>query len=169
VSGVTFGTDYNEETRVAAIAGFLARAQKELRPTGVFVSADVFGLTTATEDDQGTGQRLRDLGPYLDYVSPMVYPDTWAESSDLITKGLNIPNCLEAVRCPYEVVYNSFKRATEKTSTKVRLWLQAYPGKLDYGVKEFRLQRKAAIDAGSVGWMFWNGTGTYDVKTFDPK
>ncbi len=168
ISGVSFGTDYNETTRIAAITGFLARAQKELRPTGVFISADVFGLTTATDDDQHTGQRLHDLGPYLDYVSPMVYPDTWVEAADLITKGLGIRNCTEAVRCPYEVVYNSFKRATEKTSTKVRLWLQAWPGRLDYGVKEFRLQRKAAIDAGSVGWMFWSPTGTYDVKTFDP-
>jgi len=169
VSGLSFGTDSTEDTRIAAIAGFLARAQKELRSTGAFVSADVFGLTTATEDDQGTGQRLRDLGPYLDYVSPMVYPDTWAESTDLVTKGLGIQNCVEAVRCPYEVVYNSLQRAAEKTSTKVRLWLQAYPGKLDYGVKEFRLQKKAANEAGSYGWMFWSGNGTYDVKTFDPK
>ena len=167
ITGVTFATDYNEETRVAAIAGFLARAQKELRPTGVFISADVFGLTTATDDDQGTGQRLHDLGPYVDYISPMVYPDTWGESTDLLTKGLGL-SCTEAVRCPYDVVYSSYKHAAQKTSTLVRLWLQAYPGRLDYGVKEFRLQRKAAIDAGSYGWMFWSGTGTYDIKTFDP-
>ena len=39
---------------------FLSRAQKELRPLGVFISADVFGLTTATDDEQHIGQRLRD-------------------------------------------------------------------------------------------------------------
>ncbi len=167
ITGVTFATDYNEATRVAAIAGFLARAQKELRPTGVFISADVFGLTTATDDDQGTGQRIHDLGLYLDYISPMVYPDTWGDSSDLLTKGLGL-ECTEAVRCPYDVVYSSYKHAAAKTSTIVRLWLQAYAGRLDYGVKEFRLQRQAAIDAGSYGWMFWSGTGTYDIKTFDP-
>ncbi len=168
ITGVTFGTDYTEDTRVAAIAGFLARAQKELRPTGVFISADVFGLTTATEDDQGTGQRLRDLGPYLDYISPMVYPDTWVGASDLLTKGLGIRNCAVADLCPYDVVYNSYKRAVEKTSAKVRLWLQAYPGHGDFGVPQYRMQRKAANDAGSYGWMFWSGTGTYDIKTFDP-
>jgi hypothetical protein len=168
ITGVSFGTDYTEETRIAAIAGFLARAQKELRPSGAFVSADVFGLTTATDDDQGTGQRLRDLGPYLDYVSPMVYPDTWVEASDLLSKGLGIRDCAVADLCPYEIVYNSYKRATEKTSTKVRLWLQAYQGHGDYGLSQYRLQRKAANDAGSYGWMFWSGTGTYDIKTFDP-
>ena len=168
ITGVTFGTDYTEETRIAAITGFLARAQKALRPTGAFVSADVFGLTTATDDDQGTGQRLHDLGQYLDYVSPMVYPDTWVEASDLLSKGLGIRNCTVADLCPYDIVYNSYKRAIEKTSTKVRLWLQAYQGHGDYGVTQYRLQKKAANDTGSYGWMFWSGTGTYDLKTFDP-
>jgi hypothetical protein len=163
-----WGADYNEETRIATIVGFLARAQKELRPTGVFVSVDVFGLTTATDDDQSTGQRLRDLGPYVDYVCPMVYPDTWVEASSLLMRGLQIKDCTEAVKCPYDVVYNSSKRATEKTSAKVRLWLQAYPGRGDFGVSQYRLQKKAAADAGSFGWMFWSGAGVYDPKIFDP-
>lgn len=168
IDGLTFGTDNTQAARVAAITGFLARAQKELRPTGVYLSADVLGLTTATNDDQGIGQRLQDLGPYLDYVSPMVYPDRWEGASYLVSKGLGIQDCTDALQCPYDVIYNSLKHAEEKTKTKVRLWLQAYPGPADYGVKEYRLQRKAAIDAGSVGWMFWNNAGTYDIKTFDP-
>ena len=162
-----WGTDHNEETRVATIAGFLARAQKEFRPTSVFISADVFGLTTATDDDQHTGQRLRDLAPYVDYVCPMVYPDTWVEASSLLTRGLQIKDCTEAVKCPYDVVYNSYMRATEKTSTKVRLWLQAYSGRGGFGVTQYRLQKKAATDVGSSGWMFWSGTGVYDPKMFD--
>lgn len=169
ISGVDFGFENTEDNRVAAIAAFLARAQKELRPTGIFISADVFGLTTATDDDQGTGQRLRDLGPNVDYISPMVYPDTWVEAADLLTKGLGISNCTEAVRCPYDVIYNSFKRATEKTSAKVRLWLQAYSGRGNFGIAEYRIQKKAATDAGSYGWMFWNGQGVYDPKMFDSK
>ncbi len=163
-----WGTEHNEETRIATIAGFLARAQKELRPTGAFISADVFGLTTATDDDQHTGQRLRDLAPYVDYVCPMVYPDTWVEASSLLARGLQIKDCTEANKCPYEVVYNSYKRATEKTATKVRLWLQAYSGRGGFGVAQYRLQKKAATDVGSSGWMFWSGTGVYDPKTFDP-
>lgn len=166
-SGVSLGMPSTEETRIAAITGFLVRAQKELRPTGVFISADVFGLTAATDDEQYIGQRLRDVGPYVDYVSPMVYPDTWHMASDLITRGLGIKNCTVAVTCPYDIIYNSYKRSAEKTPTKVRLWLQAYSGTGDYGVKEYRLQKKAAVDAGSVGWLFWNGGGVYDPKIFD--
>jgi hypothetical protein len=164
-----FGVPNSEDARSAAISGFLARAQKELRATGVFISADVFGLTTATDDDQHTGQRLRDLGPYLDYVSPMVYPDTWVRAEDLLTRGLQIANCTEAIRCPYEVIFNSYKRATEKTTTRVRPWLQAYSGRGDFGLAQYRLQKKAASDAGSAGWLFWNGTGQYDPKLFEPR
>jgi hypothetical protein len=169
VGGIDYGTENTEEKRIAAIAGFLARAQKELRPTGIFISADVFGLTTATDDDQNTGQRLRDLGPYLDYVSPMVYPDTWVDAADLLSKGLQIPNCTEAVRCPYDVIFNSYKRAIEKTTAKVRPWLQGYVGRGDFGTAQYRLQKKAATDVGSYGWMFWNGQGVYDPKMFDAK
>lgn len=168
IGGLYFGTTNTLDTRVAAVTGFLAKAQQELRPSGVFVSADVFGLTTATTDDQGIGQRLHDLGPYVDYLSPMVYPDTWATSPDLVSSGLGIANCPNADGCPYDIIYNSYKHAAEKTSAKIRLWLQAYPGRSDFGVTQFRLQKKAADDSGSYGWMFWNPTGTYDSKTFDP-
>lgn len=163
------GVTNTEETRIATIAGFLARAQKELRPLGVFISADVFGLTTATDDDQHTGQRLRELGPYLDYISPMVYPDTWVRAQDLLSRGLGIPNCTEAVRCPYEVIFYSTKRAMEKTPTRIRPWLQAYSGRGDFGIPQYRTQKKAATDANSHGWLFWNGTGSYDIKLFDAK
>ncbi|MBI3913194.1 MAG: carboxypeptidase-like regulatory domain-containing protein [Chloroflexi bacterium] len=164
--GLYAGANANEDARVAAIAGFLARAQKELRGTNAFLSADVFGLTTATDDDQYTGQRLKDLGLYLDYVSPMVYPDTWTDASYLVTNGLGVRNCREAVECPYDIIYNSFKRAAEKTNTRVRLWLQAYPGRGDYGIAQYKTQKKAAQDAGSAGWMFWNAQGNYDVRMF---
>lgn len=169
VSGLYTGELTKEDGRVAAIAGFLARAQKELRPTGVFISADVFGLTTATEDDQYTGQRLKDLGAYVDYISPMVYPDVWAGASDLLSNGLGIGNCSLAVRCPYDVIYNSYKRSADKTPAKVRLWLQAYPGRGNFGIAEYKLQKKAAEEAGSIGWMFWNGSGNYDPRMFDAR
>jgi hypothetical protein len=67
------------------------------------------------------------------------------------------------------VIYHSYKRAAEKTTTKVRLWLQAYAGRGNFGVEQYRVQKKAATEAGSLGWMFWNGQGIYDPKIFDSK
>lgn len=157
----------SEDARIGAVRGFLSRAQKELHANGVFVSADLFGLTAATDEEQHLGQRLRDLGPYLDYVSPMVYPDTWGDA-DYLLRSLGVTKCTDAVQCPYDVIYNSAKRSAEKTSTKVRLWLQAYSGYGNFGVTEYKLQKKAAQDAGSAGWMFWNQQGNYDPKIFGP-
>jgi hypothetical protein len=164
---IFLSADDSEETRIGAIRDFLSRAQKELHASGAFVSADVFGLTAATDEEQHLGQRLRDLASYLDYVSPMVYPDTWGEA-DYLLRSLGIAKCSDATKCPYDVIYNSYKRASEKTSTKVRLWLQAYPGYGNFGIAEYKLQKKAAQDAGSVGWMFWNILGNYDAKIFGP-
>ncbi len=168
-TGLYTGAAATEEGRLAAITGFLARAQKELRPSGVFLSADVFGLTAATDDEQYTGQRLREIGPYLDYISPMVYPDVWADASYLLSKGLGIPNCEQAIKCPYEVIYNSTKRAAEKTTgALIRPWLQAYPGRGNFGTVQYRQQKKAAEDIGGWGWLFWSGPGNYDANTFGP-
>ncbi len=164
---IFLSADDSEDARIGAIRGFLARAQKELHASGVFISADLFGLTAATDEEQHLGQRLRDLGPYLDYVSPMVYPDTWG-NADYLLRSLGVTKCNDAVECPYDVIYNSAKRSAEKTSTRVRLWLQAYSGSGNFGVVEYKLQKKAAQDGGSYGWMFWNQQGNYDPKIFGP-
>jgi len=167
IGTIYLGPDNTDESRVAAIKGFLQRAQKELKPSGVFISADLFGLTAATEDEQHIGQRMRDLGPYLDYVSPMVYPDTWGDSPDLL-RSLGVTKCNEGNKCPYDVIFNSYKRSAEKTNTKVRLWLQAYTGTGNFGLAEYKTQRKAAQDAGSAGWLFWNPQGIYNAQIFGP-
>ena len=54
------------------IAQFVQYASKRLKPLGVKVSADVFGL--AATRDLGIGQIPKRIGRYLDAIYPMVYP-----------------------------------------------------------------------------------------------
>ena len=54
------------------IAQFAQYASKRLKPLGVKVSADVFGLSATR--DLGIGQIPKRLGRYLDAIYPMVYP-----------------------------------------------------------------------------------------------
>src|SRR2546426_895682 len=61
-------------TRLPAIVAFLERARHELGVMGAFVAADVFGYTAFNENDTDIGQRVEELTPHLDYISPMVYP-----------------------------------------------------------------------------------------------
>jgi len=162
-----WGTDYNEEARVATIAGFLARAQKNCVRPACSSPPTFSGLTTATDDDQHTGQRLRDLAPYVDYVYPMVYPDTWVEASSLLTRGLQI-----------KIAPKQSNAHTMSFTTVTSAQLRKHQPRCVCGCKrtrgaairvaQYRLQKKAATDVGSSGWMFWSGTGVYDPKMFDP-
>jgi hypothetical protein len=151
-------------TRTAAVRGFMARLRRALRPTGVFTSADLFGLTVwvVPEEDMGIGQRVDDIAPFFDYVCPMVYPSTFAPG----TLGYSVP-----WEHPYDIVYQSQRRAGRRVlhPTRVRPWLQHYSlYGVPYGPEELGLQRQAAEDAGAAGWCFWNAGGRYNVEFFAP-
>lgn len=151
------------ESRPKAMGEFIAYMRKGLEDTGVFLSADLFGLTTsAGEDfDLGVGQRLKDVAPSVDYLSPMVYPSTYIPGN----LGLDDP-----WREPYKVVKLSLEDARKRTPTLVRPWLQHYSlWGVDFGANEFRLEKKGAVDGGGAGWMFWNAAGLYDPAAFDPE
>ena len=155
------------ETRLAAIVGFLARARKELAPTGVFLAADIFGYTAFNENDTDIGQRVEDLAEHLDYFSPMVYPSGY---------HLGIPRYPNPVEHPYQIVFESIKlirKRTQNFPVKIRPWIQDFRDyafdRRPFGVKEIRAQVKAADDAGAVGWMLWNPRNDYTVAALQPK
>ena len=157
----------NKETRVPAIAGFLARARRELGAMGAFVAADVFGYTAFNENDTDIGQRIEELAPHLDYLSPMVYPSGYHRG---------IPGYRNPVEHPYEVVYESVRLTRQRSahaSVRVRPWLQDFRDyafdRRPFGVAEVRAQIQGALDAGAVGWMLWNPRNEYTGTALRPK
>lgn len=155
------------ETRLPAIAGFLAKARRELAPMGVFVAADLFGYTAFNENDTDIGQRIEELAPHLDYFSPMVYPSGY---------HLGIPGTRNPVENPYKVVFESVKlirKRSAHTPVKVRPWIQDFRDyafdRRPFGVKEVQAQAKAATDAGAQGWMLWNPRNSYTAEALRPK
>ena len=66
------------EERSAAVARFAREAAGALHAAGAAVSVDTFGETVVIRQEDGIGQVLEDLIPYVDYYSPMLYPSTWA-------------------------------------------------------------------------------------------
>jgi hypothetical protein len=158
-----------KDLRLASIRGFLDRAQKELAPTGVFLAADLFGYTAFNESDTDIGQRLEDMAPYLDYICPMAYPSGY---------HLGLPKYRNPVQHPYEVVFETVKKAQERVawagySARVRPWIQdfrdyAFDRRI-FGVKEVRAQQKGAEEAGGTGWMLWNPRNDYTVDALKPK
>ena len=107
----------------------------------------------------GIGQRVVDIAPYMDYLSPMLYPATFVAGN----LGL-----AEPLHHPYEVVYRSCVRLAERTATPVRPWLQHYSfDGVEYGIEEIKAQMRASADANADGYMFWHAGGRYNELAFD--
>jgi hypothetical protein len=157
----------SRETRLPAIAGFLERARRELGPLGAFVAADVFGYTAFNENDTDIGQRIEELAPHLDYLSPMVYPSGYH-------KG--IPGYRNPVEHPYQVVHESVRLIRKRAgahAVRVRPWLQDFRDyafdRRVFGVAEIRAQIKGADEAGATGWMLWNPRNDYTAAALREK
>ncbi|HLN65543.1 MAG TPA: putative glycoside hydrolase [Symbiobacteriaceae bacterium] len=158
------GQDNREKQQV--IGDFLAYARKELRPYGVRVSADVFGLVTSLYDDLGIGQHLEEASAGVDVLSPMVYP------SHYIPGNLNLPNPNAA---PYETVHRSmldakgrWEKAGLTGQVTMRPWLQDFSWGYPYGPAEVRAQIQATYDAGYKEWLLWNAANDYTEAALKP-
>jgi hypothetical protein len=167
LSAAKYAQPNNAQTRLPAIAGFLAKARRELGPTGVFLAADVFGYTAFNDNDTDIGQRVEELAVHLDYICPMVYPSGYHRG---------IPGVRNPVAQPYEIVKESV-RLTRKRSApgavQVRPWLQDFRDyafdKRIFGVNEIRAQIRGARDGGALGFMLWNPKNDYTGGALAPK
>ncbi|MEN1762188.1 putative glycoside hydrolase [Anoxynatronum sibiricum] len=164
---IDYGEAGEQETMAEAIAAFLSYAREELKPYGVYVSADIFGLVPAVTDDMRLGQHLETLTVATDILCPMAYPSHYA----LGTFGVAVPD-LE----PYPILYETMKRAVERIEAMetdepkavLRPWLQdftaSYLGRgyyQRYGVDQVREQIKGTYDSGVNEWLLWNAGNNY--------
>jgi LysM repeat protein len=161
-----FSQEVTKQTRVAAITGFLSVARGQLNPLGVKIAADTFGYTCWREDDTIIGQDIERMGQYLDVLCPMLYPSTF---------GSGIPGHKFAIAYPYEIVYQSARRAVNRVQSSgctVRPWIQDFPDyrfdKRVYGKEEIQAQIKGCFDSDSTGFMVWNPRAKYTDGAYAP-
>lgn len=130
---------------------------------GVPTSADLFGLTTWTDDDLGVGQVLERAAPYFDYIAPMVYPSHYERG---------FQDFANPAEHPYEVINASLlyaKFRLEKIGEdpqKIRPWIQDFDLGADYGVREIEAQKQAVYDAGLDSWMSWDPSNIYTKEAY---
>jgi hypothetical protein len=156
---LTLGQPSTQANRVAAIAGFLAEARRRLVPYNVFTAADIFGYVCWNLDDTGIGQRLEEMAPQVDYLSPMLYPSGYR---------FGIPGLKNPVANSYAIVQGSLAEAQRRlggSSKRFRPWLQAFRDyafdRRSFDADEVALQIRSAQDFGSDGWMLWNANNVY--------
>lgn len=157
--GIVFSVPNTEIERVKAISGFLKTARERLTKYNVFISADIFGYASWHNGDIEIGQRIDAMAPFIDYMSPMLYPSGFHNG---------IPNHKNPVIANYEIVKQSLDKALLKSKGSTlayRPWLQAFRDyafdRRIYGDKEIREQIQASDDFGSNGWILWNPRNVY--------
>ncbi len=157
-----FGREYTEEARVGAITEFMSRSYDAIKPTGAKFAADLFGIIGLKPDDQGIGQKLTALAPYMDYICLMIYPSHFIEGNIVSAPG-------HPQDYPYESILESLERAQEQipdeSRLKMRPWLQDF---YEYGPDEVGAQIQAAEDFGASGWILWDPANVYTVDALDP-
>lgn len=106
--------DYPSDRLAEEVEKFWKHLYTEVKPIGVAMSADLFGMTTTNTDDLNIGQQLERALPYFDYIAPMVYPSHYPKNFI----GLSNPNS-----DPYKVVFHSMKEAVKRTvATSTKVW-----------------------------------------------
>ncbi len=146
-----------DREKIWAISGFLEMVREATRNYQVKISADVYGFVLIAENDQGIGQLIEELAPYLDYLYPMPYPSHY--SSGFL--GYSLPEAH-----PYEVVKHTLDKGLTRigdTDCLIIPWIQAFGLQMRYTEREILLQLKAAEDLGIEGFLFWNAGNKYSV------
>ncbi|HAJ95994.1 MAG TPA: hypothetical protein DCP02_07155, partial [Actinobacteria bacterium] len=73
-----YPSNTEEMEKIWAITGFLKAVREATKNYPVKISADVFGFVFITENDQGIGQLIEEMAPYLDTLYPMPYPSHYS-------------------------------------------------------------------------------------------
>jgi hypothetical protein len=135
------------------IAAFVHYAAERLRPLGVRVSVDVFGLSATR--DLGVGQVPRRLARYVDAVYPMVYPSHYRSGEH----GLHDPSSKPGLTVSRSL--RDFRRALRGRKAKLIPWLEDFSLGRTRTPEEVRLQIQAARRSGASGYLLWNPLGEY--------
>lgn len=166
-------------SREEIIVEFVDYAMEELKPYGVDVSADVYGIIISSEvDAKVIGQDYIEMSKRLDVICPMVYPSHYGYGF------FGIPAGQHSDKYPYMTIYGSMEDSNEELAiipegdhvAVVRPWLQAFTASyigsgnyIVYGKEAIRAQIDGAYDAGLTEWILWNAGVKYNSSSFLPK
>ena len=156
----------NGRVRAQVIREQLGFVRSYLKPTGMPVTIDVFGLTATDTTDMGIGQRWEMFVDQADVVLPMVYPSHFAPG----TYKLGNPNAH-----PYATIDHAMKDAIRRSSkvpnaAKIVPWYQDFTlGPPHYYAEQVRAQKRAGYDNGFQSWILWNPGSRYTESALDPE
>ena len=138
------------------IARFVHYASKKLKPLGVRVSVDVFGLSAT--HDLGIGQRPRRFAKFVDAIYPMVYPSHYNSGE------FNLPDPSATPGLTVAASLQDFRRHLRGTKTMLIPWLEDFSLGRERTPDEVRAQIEAARGQRARGFLLWNPSGIYTTE-----
>jgi hypothetical protein len=132
---------------------FLEYAAKRLRPLGVRISADVFGLSATR--NLGIAQFPRRIAHYVDALYPMVYPSHYRSGEFNIVD----PDARPGTTVAYSL--RDFQRAVQGRKAVLIPWLQDFSLGRSYSLADVQDEIQAARLEHVKGFMLWNPSGVY--------
>ena len=164
-----------------ALERFYIYLSEQLKPVGVPLSVDLFGMVTTNYDDLNIGQVLERALPYFDFIDPMVYPshyptgfngykDVNANSYNIVhfSMSKSVERTLATSTSIGSFAYTRIGTSTpaiyEKPSypaSKMRPWLQSFDYPVAYTPEMVSAQIKANTDAGLASYLFWDPSNKY--------
>jgi hypothetical protein len=156
----------NGRSRAQVIREQLGFLRETLKPRGIRITADVFGLTATDTTDMGIGQKWEMFVDQVDVVLPMVYPSHFARG----TYKIRNPNAH-----PYATIDHALKDVIARTDSvpnaaRVIPWYQDFTlGAPHYYAAEIRAQKKAGYDNGFQSWILWNPKSNYTLAALEPR
>jgi hypothetical protein len=151
--------------RAQVIRDQLGYLRRLVKPLGVRMTIDVFGLTATDSTDMGIGQRWEMFVDRADVVLPMVYPSHFAPG----TYGLRNPNAK-----PYETIAHALEDVTRRTqpvanAARIIPWYQDFTlGLPRYRAEQVRAQINSGYASGYPSWILWNPGSRYTVGALRP-
>ncbi|HET9323634.1 MAG TPA: putative glycoside hydrolase [Gaiellaceae bacterium] len=160
---VRFPTDGDTEAAVfpgrrsepmgLTIAKWAHYATRRLKPMGVRVSLDVFGLSATR--DLGIGQSPRRLAKIVDAIYPMVYPSHFASGEYGLQSPVSVP------RTTVGRALRDFRRKMRRGRADLVPWLEDFSFTGTTTLEHVQEQIRAARRWKARGFLLWNPSGVY--------
>jgi hypothetical protein len=136
------------------VARFVQYMSARLRPMGVRVSVDVFGLSAT--HDLGIGQVPRRISKYVDAVYPMVYPSHYRSGEFNLPDPSSVPGQTVAFSL------RDFRNALIGRKAMLIPWLEDFSlTSARRPASEVQAQIAAARRYHTKGFLLWNPEGVY--------
>jgi len=148
------------------ITGFFASLNEQLIDQPVYLSADLFGLTTIRTDDMNIGQVMENAAPFFHYICPMMYASHYPQGF------MKFDNPADH---PYEIIKDGLDIANKRLEkvpnsiAKIRPWIQDFDIGAVYDRTKIQEQIKAIKDGKGYGYLSWNARNVYDGLEYKPE